>query len=312
MSHLASEAEPFDITIVLATKGRRPEVTQLLRSLESQSRLPDRVLIVGTGSSDFDAEEVLRTRPFEVKAWCVERPGATLQRNAGLAQLRQSDGMHDRSIVIFFDDDFRPAADWIEQCASSFADDPQLRGMTGRVLADGVCKPALSESEAEDYLSGRLTPRAHWSAGRYRETDSVYGCNMGFLGSVFVQCSFDEHLPLYGWQEDRDITGQVRKLGRVLIVPSCRGVHLGAGASRTSDMRFGYSQIANVVYLLGKGTMAAPVTCRFLLRAIVSNVVHSFFSREKAMYSSRLRGNWLALQHMLIGRCRPARILELP
>ena len=312
MKPMAGDAKlgRYDVSVIVATKGRPRDVAMLLLHLQKQQLLPDRVLIIGTCAADIDV--VVAPAPFECTTWIAERAGTCVQRNEGIDHVRRLGVSSSRSIVVFFDDDFRPANDWLDRCCRLFVERDDLVGVTGCVLADGVQERSLEESEADAYLSGASTARAHWASGPQREIGSVYGCNMAFRGSIFASCRFDEELPLYGWQEDRDITGQAKKMGRVLFFPDCRGVHLGSGAGRTNGLKFGYSQIANLVYLHGKGTVEATTVFRFLSRALLSNMFHALKGQRKQMYGQRLKGNFLAFADLLRGSCRPRRIMELP
>ena len=66
---------------------------------------------------------------------------------------------------------------------------------------------------------------------------------------------FDENLPLYGWAEDVDFCRQLATYGRIVENARTTGVHLGSNSGRTSGVCFGYSQIANPLYLWRKGTL---------------------------------------------------------
>jgi hypothetical protein len=91
---------------------------------------------------------------------------------------------------------------------------------------------------------------------------------MAFTDTVIRQTRFDVNLPLYGWQEDRDYTDMALRLGRVIYFPDCRGVHLGVKSGRTGGGKLGYSQIANPVYLMKKGTMGYKIGLKFIGRAL--------------------------------------------
>ena len=301
-----------DVTVIVVTKGRSPEVTVLLSRLARQALLPRRVLVVGTCAEDFDPAAIADATAFECHGWISMRMGTTSQRNEGIDFLRKAGLLHEAASVVFFDDDFRPAADWLAKCAELLDRGRGIHAVTGCVLSDGVHGASISEDDADRYIDGGLAPRPHWASGMRRDIGSLYGCNMGFRASTFLSCRFDEELPLYGWQEDRDITGQVKRRGRVVFEPSCRGVHLGAGSGRSSGLRFGYSQIANLVYLRGKGTVELRVLIKFLFRAVVGNSVKAIRDERRAMYLQRLKGNALAAFDLLRGTCRPRRIIDFP
>ena len=302
----------MDAYVVVATKGRPAAVAGLLDALARQTHPPVRIVIVGTTAADIAH---LSDHPLAVSGvaelMLAEPPGSSAQRNAGISRLALAEN-DERTFVTFFDDDFRPAADWLERAAELFAQPGDIVGITGQVLADGTRGAGLTEAEAVGYLSGTLAPQPHWSTGpNPRDVLAVYGCNMSFIARVVRNCRFDERLPLYGWQEDRDYSGQARAFGRTIYFPRCRGVHLAIKSARTSGVRFGYSQIANPIYLMRKGTMDSPVGRRFLARALAANIVRSFMSNRLVDYRGRLVGNLRAIADLLLNRCHPERIMEL-
>lgn len=306
----------MDVFVIIATKGRPCAVKTLLGMLRGQKLRPLRVYVIGAGLSDVSgiAGEVPRVTD-DVTALVSNRPGLCVQRNVGIERVladREAAGADRPFFVAFLDDDFRPASDWLLQCRRVFQENPQVVGVTGRVLADGVNNAGLTEAEALAHLSGHRLPMKHWASGESpREIDSAYGCNMAFRDVVLTECLFDENLPLYGWQEDQDFTSRARKFGKVMYRPECRGVHLGTKSGRISGRRFGYSQIANPWYLSRKGTMSPKKSLRFVSRHLASNVVRSLTNHPQVDYPGRLRGNLVAIADLLRGRCHPARISRL-
>jgi hypothetical protein len=121
---------------------------------------------------------------------------------------------------------------------------------------------------------------------------------------------FDEALPLYSWLEDLDLQAQLVRHGSTAQVYGCLGVHLGTRGGRTSGVRFGYSQIANPVYLTSKGSMNKRKMMRFAARAFASNLVFSLKSRMDIDYAGRLKGNCRAFFDVIRGRLHPTRILS--
>ena len=297
--------------IIVATRGRPAEVTSLITGLAHQTLLPRLIIVVGADVEDLPSPAPTGGPPV---ATLTTRPaGLTRQRNAGLAQaweLERTSGQV--PFVAFFDDDFRPADDWLEKASTAFTDSPTLVGLTGHVLADGIGGDPISETQAHELLQGRLPERPHWSRVSHpKSVESLYGCNMAVRSTTARVCSFDEALPLYGWQEDCDYTGQLRKSGRTEIRPECRGVHLGSKAARTSGVRVGYSQIANPLHILHRGNMTPIRAARFLAQAILANVVKARLQAKWVDYPGRSQGNRVAIADLMRGRCRPDRILDL-
>ena len=306
----------FDVSVVIATKGRPLETAALLERLKQQTYPLACAIVVGASDDDIpDHADVAAAREpnasFDVHAWTAAEAGLTRQRNEAVYWLRNHGHVGSTDIIVFFDDDFRPASDWIACCVEAFSDDTRLAGLTGQILADGVHGLPLSEGEADAYLDGKLAARPHWASGAEREISSVYGCNMAFAGRVMAACVFDESLPLYGWQEDRDMTGQAARFGSVRFSPNCRGVHLGARGARASGVRLGYSQIANMIYLGRKGTVSLLMALRFIGTSLAANMIRSIVRKNEVDHPGRLKGNALALLDVLRGRCEPSKILDL-
>ncbi len=301
--------------VIIVTKGRPKETYILLDYLAAQTMDPRTVIVVGTERSDIEG---LERHPLVVAGVAAVNlsasAGCTNQRNEGLSILRRMHpalGGH-QSFVVFFDDDFRPAFDWLELCAAAFSGNAAIAGITGRVLADGIKGAAISETDAKRYLSGALAPLPHWSdRPSGADVDSVYGCNMAFIDDVVLRCAFDSDLPLYGWQEDCDYAGQARQFGRTVLISELRGVHLATKGGRTSGVRFGYSQIANPLHIAGRGNMKKTRAIRFMGRALVANVLRSLRRHPLFDYRGRLLGNVLAIRDALSGRCHPMRVLNL-
>jgi len=139
----------------------------------------------------------------------------------------------------------------------------------------------------------------------------AYGCNMMVRLAALPGARFDETLPLYGWLEDLDYSARFAAIGRVARSGDCVGVHLGVKSGRTPGVRFGYSQIANPVYLAGKGTMARRRALVMATKNILANSARSLAPEPYIDRRGRLRGNLLALRDLMLGRAHPTRILDL-
>jgi hypothetical protein len=134
---------------------------------------------------------------------------------------------------------------------------------------------------------------------------------MSFRSSLIGDLRFDERLVLYGWQEDIDFTSQMRSRGRVVCVTSIRGVHLGIKSGRVSGKQFGYSQVANAIYLVRKGTVPASFALPLMFRNIAANLARSLKPESYVDRRGRLMGNLLAIYHVATGRIEPEYILKI-
>jgi GT2 family glycosyltransferase len=291
------------IAIIIATTGRASLLRRTVAQLARQSRRADRLIIVGVTSSDLaglhgPACAGAAREPIDLIH--AER-GLPRQRNAGLAHLAGG-----ADIVVFFDDDFVPANDYLEVLEREFSARPELVGATAQLIADGIKSPGISFDAAVALVENRRpTPPIE------RRLPALYGCNLSIRLAAAEGLRFDEALPLYGWQEDVDFSYQLGRKGLLIYTSRLTGVHLGAKSGRTSGLRLGYSQIANPVYLLRKKTIPRRLAWRLMLRNLAANVLRSAWPEPYVDRLGRLRGNLSALGDLVAGTLHPERILEL-
>lgn len=286
------------IHIVIATTGRPAIVKRVVCRLDEQSRPVDGVLVVGASREDIAGLEGALGNLETL----VSRKGLCRQRNAALDHL---EGRSD--VVVFFDDDFVPAHDFIARLEALMQDRPDVVGATGVLVMDGAQGQPIGFEEAVH----RLDLSGDRPAPEESDCLSLYGCNMAIRLSAAKGLRFDEKLPLYGWQEDVDYTHQLSWRGRLVRTSQLTGIHMGARSGKTSGKRLGYSQIANVVYLWRKGTMRPWLGERLLFQNIVSNLVRSLWPEQDIDRRGRLAGNLLALRDLLNGTIDPERIEAL-
>lgn len=300
----------MEIEVIIATKGRPQEVRHLIQNLLDQTRRPDRLIVVGAAEEDFPDDSPNR-EDVELRFAISPKVGLAAQRNCGVAlslSLAQ-DSESWKRIIVFFDDDFRPAKNWLKECAAFFARRPQCPAVTGVVVADGVKGRAIEERHAAELCDAQDTEAQGreiiWPRG-------LYGCNMAMQSWIFASCRFDENLPFYSWLEDTDMSGQIRRLGPIYKSFRMTGVHLGVKAGRLSGVRYGYSQIANPIYLWHrKRTVSAMLVVHLLFRALGSNAVQSIREHPLFDYRGRLKGNLIAIGHLLMGKLHPAEIRSI-
>ncbi|MEX0644881.1 MAG: glycosyltransferase family A protein [Parvularculaceae bacterium] len=285
------------LAVIVASLGRRRCVGKLVQLLAAQNRPPDKVIV-----SIVTPEDGPDAAPLGLDVEVVlSALGSCAQRNRGLDRVGSS-----ADIVVFLDDDFVPASDFLENLERLFADRPDLVGVTGLVLADGVTGPGLDYGEALKIVS---SPRP--AEAVERPLPNLYGCNMAFRLSAVGATRFDERLPLYGWLEDADFSICVGRNGPMIQSGLVVGVHLGVKAGRTSGVRFGYSQIANPIYLHRKGTMPFRQSASNILRNVATNHLRAIAPEPYLDRRGRVKGNWLAFVDLMRGRLSPERILDL-
>lgn len=291
------------LVVIIATLGRRALLDRVLTFLEGQTRLPDEVII-----SAPDESHVLQRSSIVYKlTWLFGARGSSAQRNLAMAEaLPRSD------VIVFFDDDFLPAPDYLEEVEKAFTANPEWAMLRGEAFLDGAHNAGISYEDGMAALEAEVALRAREPVlPRIVEETGGYGCNMSVRSAMVGERRFDERLPLYGWQEDIDFSGQMRAAGRIMGSNATFGVHLGSKSGRVSGVRFGYSQVINPIYLVRKGTVPAGFAFKLVCRNIAANLAKSFRPEPYIDRRGRLKGNLLAAVHLVRGKIEPEYILKL-
>ena len=295
---MRSQDNRLTIAVIYATTGRSDTLKRSVDVLASQTKLPNKIVISCARQSDADG--ILQSNNVDI---IFSDVGLPKQRNFALKYLNNS-----FDILIFFDDDFIPHTRWIENVEKVFTSRSDVACVTGYVIADGIKGPGLAFEEGLSLLKDWKPPSGH----QLEEGYSPYGCNMAFRCAAIKGLYFDEKLPLYGWQEDRDFGAIVASHGgSPVLLYSAGGVHLGVKSGRTSGVRLGYSQIINPIYLLRKGTMSAKECAIHVTKNLASNVLFSFYSEPYIDRRGRLRGNIIGMKDFLLGRIDPEQVMRI-
>lgn len=289
------------VVIGIPTAGRPGIVAETVRFLSRQSRLPD-LVVLSVGDISHTGGVETADLPFQVEV-VLGPKGLSRQRNAILNRLRSDD------ILMFLDDDFLMAPDYLLEVERIFDENPEVVLTTGTLIADGIRGPGLSFAEGEAILAEAIKTPAKRS---FSPVDNGYGCNMAIRARTVIlqDLWFDENLPLYSWLEDVDFCLRLQKFGRFVLPGVTRGVHLGTKTGRTPGLNLGYSQIANPVYMMRKGTLSWKRARKLMTRNMASNLLGTLRPRPWADYRGRLIGNFKAIGDSLTGRIDPLRILS--
>jgi glycosyltransferase involved in cell wall biosynthesis len=289
------------VAVIIASLGRPEALADLLDDLARQSTAADRLVLSLTQLSD--APSNLEKHGNSIAVYGPK--GLCAQRNRGLAEVGS-----DADLVVFLDDDFVPSRFMIERAVALFEAYPEIAGATGHLVADGINGPGFSTSDARRLLNEYDSAPAPLLVPSHN-LRGLYGCNMVYRTQAILGLSFDERLPLYGWQEDIDFGVQAAACGRTVKTFAFAGVHCGVKGARISGLRTGYSQVINPAYLVRKGTMDGRYARKIVLRNIVANHMRAFRPEPWVDRMGRARGNWLAMFDLIRGRVTPERILDL-
>lgn len=287
------------LAVAIATLGRPETVRENLDALSRQTRLADIILLSVTGPEDVPDD-------LEDHVIVIEgTKGLCAQRNRALNAL---EGKAD--YIVFFDDDYVPSKFALEGMVNFFDANPDIVGMTGHVLHDDIKGPGMTYENATKIVEAfdknpRPKPRV------LKEVDDLYGCNMAYRANAIGDNRFDEALPYYGWLEDVDFSNRLKKHGRLVHTNAFSGVHCGVKSARSPGVRLGYSQIANPLYLVRKGSMRRSKAYTLMSRNLLANHVLTFRPEPWVDRWGRVKGNWLAFGHLVSGKLSPEYITRL-
>lgn len=291
------------LVVIIVTANRRAILREALAHLEDQTRQPDLVLVSAPDATHADEAAATRYPLRHV----FGASGCTAQRNRAL----EAEPARDADMVVFFDDDFVAAPDYLRRAEDAFARHPEWSVLTGQVVADGIKGPGLSFEMARAILAAAPDPDLDPDLHESMAPAGAYGCNMAYRAADIAGHRFDERLPLYGWQEDTDFSRRVARGRPIVRLPGLRGVHLGVKRGRVSGVRFGYSQVANPLYLVRKGTGTGRWAVTLIARNVLANAALSLRPEPEVDRLGRLKGNLIAAGHLIRGRCNPEFITQL-
>jgi hypothetical protein len=218
--------DPMRIALGIATRGRAAILGEVLADLARQTRAPDRVLVCHVGPEDV-ADLPGR---FPQVEFLPSPAGLPRQRNAII------DAVPDCGIVLFLDDDFLAAPDYLAVTERVFEARPDCVVTTGTVIADGAKGPGIALEdgrailEADRFAGDPLGAHPHFNG---------YGCNMALrLASLRAHgLRFDEQLPLYAWYEDLDLDPPPRRSTAPSFACTARAACISAPSPAASRRR---------------------------------------------------------------------------
>ncbi len=173
------------IALAIASRARAELLAVVLPRWMAQSRPLDAAVLSVTSDLDLPFGKV--QPPMIVVSGAA---GLCRQRNRALDQLEPAAP----DIVIFADDDFIPAVDFVAGVERVFNEASDVAVATGWVLVDGGRGDVVSIESADRLLAvyGTMQP----VEPALRETTGGYGCNMAVRWSADRSLRFDERLAM--------------------------------------------------------------------------------------------------------------------
>jgi glycosyltransferase involved in cell wall biosynthesis len=262
---------PLDLSLVVATRNRLPELRRMLRSLEPQSSFLREVIVVDgsdepieAGLADMGGLPLRYVRCFP--------PSAARQRNAGTE--KASPGA---AYVGFMDDDIVLEPGALAAMADFWSAAPGEAGGAAFNLINhpGLYAPRLKTSRWAERLGlysrtgGKVMPSGFQTMiGRVRESTRVEWISTGAVvwrRAVLERFHFDEWFGEYSYLEDLDFSLQVSPPYQLWVVGGAGFYHYPAMKGRGNDFQFGRREVLNRIHLVRKHPGLSLGRCRLAL-----------------------------------------------
>ncbi len=276
------------VGVIIATAGRPDMVAICIRNLVAQSKPAEKISVVAPTRDDPG------DRASEDAACAFGPRGGALPRNRGLDLLGPG-----WDIVVFLDGDFTASRHWLANLRQVTNAHPDLKVVTGQVLADGVHGPGLGWADAARLVDAEDSA-VEGSRGSGQDPGfdkiegvSADGCNIAFRVSAMAGLRFDERLTLYRSQHDTNFR--------------CRA----QGHGRMTGRQLDHAKIANRIHLPRRGTIASAKAFKLMGRTVKADALKAAWPEPEVGRLGHSRGNLIALGDVIMRRDRPARVGEI-
>lgn len=284
------------VAIGIATLGRPKILLKVTERFKLQSRQPDAVLIAPVSDKD------VSTINFEDKFIRVySEMGLSKQRNSVMY------AANDYDLIAFFDDDLVLHKDCLKNIEAEFEDNPNTVIAHGNVVIDGAKVGGISFEEACRHADNAIIHK-----GR-KLSFTAYGFMAIRLDTVRKHnLKFEERFPSYSWMEDLDFSRQIVKYGECIQILDAVVSHIAYRTGRTSGVRFGYSQVANPLYIAAKKSGFTYFNAyKMFTKNFIANATKSIKPEPHIDRKGRLKGNLIAFKDLVRGKLDPERIENL-
>ena len=167
----SSESRDVVISVAVCTRNRASKLERCLRSMMTMNRDVEwQLVVVDNGSCDNTKAVVERAAKWLPVTYVWEgKRGLSRARNRAIAASRYP-------LIAFTDDDCLPAQGWLMAAIRSFASDPALAVLCGRVEPAG---------EGDSSIGTRVHCHSERVSTAGRILELMSGCNMSFRREVF-------------------------------------------------------------------------------------------------------------------------------
>lgn len=191
------------VSVVIPVKDDDVELARCLRALASQTRTADEVIVVDNRSTDASADVA---RAASARVVRCARPGIPAASARGYDEATGD-------VVLRLDADCVPGPAWIEAMAEAFSSRPEVAAFVGGAhFLDGprVLRRPLAAVYLGAYAGAAAAALGHLP---------LFGSNMGFRRSAWLDIRSRVHRDDPGLHDDLDLAFHLGERHRIRILP---------------------------------------------------------------------------------------------
>lgn len=267
-------------SLIICSYMRPKPLSDLLDSVQLQTRYPDEILIVD-GSRNTDTKTFIESSSFKnLRYFLVSDAdrGLTKQRNFGISKTA-----NDIDIICFLDDDTILEPQYFEEILKAYEQFPEALGVGGYIAnedqwtftGDGY-QPKIEEYYYDgwkkkdgsrfvlrkklgldsDTKPGFLPEFSHGRSigflppsGKIYEVEQLMGGVSSFRKPIFQTFKFSTFFEGYGLYEDADFTLRLSKTGKLYVNTAARLGHYHDSSGRPNQFNYGKMVVRNGWYV---------------------------------------------------------------
>lgn len=303
----------FELSIVIPTRDRPEDLSELLNSIATQDKAPLEIIIVDDSSSGSSRSIVTSFSKIFNSINCVLKyvkgtsEGLPSARNLGIAA---SEG----DAVFFLDDDTILYPNIISCIENFFLKHPEALGVQTEIVSlngqNGNELPVLTKTLYKAMMLGyydlnKMLVRRSGSSvfpsvvTKVIPAQRLSGCCCCYRRVVFKDHKFDTKLKLWGFMEDLDFSYRVYKNNphSLYVIPYSKIIHKTSKKARMPNRNIIFMTTTYWVYIFFKDIFDASVInlLAFLWGLTCSIVV----TTTKLVIERKSRSHWWSLIYML-------------
>lgn len=292
------------IVLIVPTKDRPKDISNLFESIKKQIRMPDLVIVVD--GSDNPIETIInKFKDFvNVEYYTCRPPSLPKQRNLGISKLPS-----DTDWLGFLDDDLVLEPDAIQNL-EKFIIEQGTKNLKGVGLSI-INQPSPKESFfskiflMSSKFPGKMTmagyPTAIPFAKNNLKTEWLYGGATFWSADIYEKYKYDEWFAGTGYLEDVDFSYQISREYELVILSSAKCYHYDHGVTLAKENKRAEWQVIAWWYFVKKYKDFNLILVSWAIFGLVlKNLILILITRQNK-YVQRIKGNFLAIKKIFQG-----------